>query len=138
MTRIKVLIADDHQEFRKVINDFLNRLPNVSVVGEAANGDDAVKKVEKYFPDVVLMDISMPLMNGIEATRIIKQRWPGTKVLIATNLDDPMHRKQAFEAHADGFILKGSMKPSLEATFCVQHPHAVVPETVPPIVERHQ
>jgi DNA-binding NarL/FixJ family response regulator len=127
MNIIKVLIADDHQDFRKVVHDFLDRLPNVSVVGEATDGHDAIKKVENLFPDVVLMDISMPLMNGIEATRIIKERWPETKVLIATNHDSPMYRKQALEARADGFILKGSMKPSLEATFGVHHPHAPIP-----------
>jgi len=76
-----------------------------------------VERVEELFPDVVLMDISMPKMNGIEATRIIKQRWPATKVLIATTYDDPAYRLQALEARADGYILKGSLKPSLEATF---------------------
>jgi DNA-binding NarL/FixJ family response regulator len=127
MDIIKVLIADDHQGFRKVVHDFLDRLPNVSVVGEATDGQDAIMKVEKFFPDIVLMDISMPLMNGIEATLIIKERWPETKVLIATNHDSPMYRKQALEARADGFILKGSMKPSLEATFGVQHSHTKIP-----------
>ena len=131
MNRIKILIADDHREFRKVIHDFLERMPNVYVVGEATDGCDAVQKVETLFPDVVLMDISMPLMNGIEATRIIKQRWPKTKVLIATNHDDPMYRTQALEAHADGFILKASMKPTLEATFSVQPPDALFQSEVP-------
>jgi DNA-binding NarL/FixJ family response regulator len=130
MNRIKVLIADDHQDFRKVVHDFLDRLPNVSVVGEAIDGRDAITQVEKLFPDVVLMDISMPLMSGLEATRIIKQRWPDTKVLIATNHDDPMYRSQALEARADGFILKSSMKPSLEATFGVQHAHTPIPAEV--------
>jgi DNA-binding NarL/FixJ family response regulator len=119
MNRIKVLIADDHRDFRRVVREFLDRMPNVSVVGEAVNGGEAVEKVEQLFPDVVLMDIAMPQMNGLEATRIIKQRWPETKVLIATTYDDPTYRLQALEARADGYILKGSLKPSLEATFGV-------------------
>jgi two-component system, NarL family, response regulator LiaR len=119
MKRIKVLIADDHRDFRRVVREFLDRMPNVSVVGEAINGGEAVEKVAQLFPDVVLMDIAMPKMNGLEATRIIKQRWPETKVLIATTYDDPTYRLQALEARADGYILKGSLKPSLEATFGV-------------------
>ena len=117
MERIKVLIADDYQDFRKVVHDFLDRLPNVSVVGEAMDGDEAVKKVEKLFPDVVLMNISMPLMNGIDATRIIKERWPATKVIIATSFDDPICRMEAHDVQADGYILKESLKPSLETMF---------------------
>lgn len=120
MASIRVLIADDHRDFRRVVHEFLERIPNVSVVGEATNGGEAVQQVEVLIPDVVLMDISMPLMNGLEATRIIKQRWPSTKVLIATTYDDPTYRMQALEARADGFILKGSLKPSLEATFGAQ------------------
>jgi DNA-binding NarL/FixJ family response regulator len=117
MDRIKVLIADDHRDFRRVIRAFLDKLPAVSVVGEASDGGEAVEKVRDLIPDVVLMDITMPRMNGLEATRIIKRQWPGTKVFIATNHDEPMYRKEALEARADGFILKGSLKPSLEATF---------------------
>jgi len=120
MPSIKVLIADDHRDFRRVVREFLNGIPNVSVVGEATNGGEAVTQVELLIPDVVLMDISMPQMNGLEATRIIKQRWPNTKVLIA-----PTYRLQALDARADGYILKGSLKPSLEATFIVQKPETV-------------
>lgn len=120
MKMIKVLIADDHRDFRRVVHEFLDRLPNVSVVGEASDGGEAVEKVETLYPDIVLMDVAMPRMNGLEATRIIKQRWPATKILIATTHDDPMYREQALEAKADGFILKASLKPSLEATFGVQ------------------
>lgn len=120
MKRIKVLIADDHRDFRRVIHEFLDRLPNVSVVGEACDGREAIGKVQELIPDVVLMDITMPNMNGLEAIRIIKNRWPGTKVLIATTHDEPIYRKQALDAKADGFILKGSLKPSLEATLGTQ------------------
>ncbi len=117
MERIRVLIADDHRDFRKVVHDFLNQLPNVSVVGEACDGDDAVEQVGRLNPDVVLMDIQMPHKNGLEATKIIKDRWPTTKVLIATLNDDLTYRAQAKEAKADGFIVKSDMKPSLQQTF---------------------
>jgi DNA-binding NarL/FixJ family response regulator len=125
MPRIKVLIADDHRDFRRIVREFLNGLPNVSVVGEATNGGEAVAQVELLIPDFVLMDISMPQMNGLEATRIIKQRWPDTKVLIATTYDDPAYRLQALDARADGYILKGSLKPALEATFNVNNSESI-------------
>lgn len=124
MEQIRVLIADDHKDFRRVVHDFLARLPNVSVVGEAVDGKEAIEKVEALDPDVVLMDIAMPHKSGLEATRIIKQRWPSTKVLIATTHDNPFYRLQAFEAKADGFILKSSLKPSLEETFRHELPRA--------------
>ncbi len=117
MERIKILIADDHRDFRKVVHEFLDRLPNVSVVGEAADGREVIESVERLQPDVVLMDIAMPFASGLEATRVIKQRWPSTKVFIATIHDNPVYRMQAQEAKADGFMLKSAMKPSLEATF---------------------
>ncbi len=117
MKQTKVLVVDDHQDFRRFILDYLKRLPQVNVVGEAVNGDDAIKKAETLSPDMILMDIAMPGTNGIQATRIIKQRWPLIKVLIQTANDDPEYRTQASEANADGFILKSSMKLGLDAAF---------------------
>jgi DNA-binding NarL/FixJ family response regulator len=111
----RILIADDHKEFRKIVADYLKRLPNVIVVGEAADGIDAIEKTEKLDPDIVLMDISMPRCNGLDATRIIKAHWPLKKVVIATMHDNPFYHSEAQRAHADGYILKSSLKSSLQA-----------------------
>jgi len=115
MEPIRVLIADDHNDFRKVVHDFLKRLPNVTVVGEAIDGVDVIEKMERLDPDLVLMDISMPHRNGLEATRIIKERWPATRVVISTMSDSPIYRLQALQAHADDFIPKSALKPQLES-----------------------
>ncbi len=117
MDAMKVLIADDHKDFRKVVCDFLRHLPNIIVVGEAEDGVDVIVKTEEFDPDVVLMDITMPRRNGLEATRIIKNRWPTKKVVIATMHDSAMYRLQAEEAKADGFIVKSSIRSGLLATF---------------------
>ncbi len=117
MERLKILIVDDHRDFRRVVHEFLDRLPNVSVVGEVGDGKDVVNEVEKLQPDVILMDITMPNQNGLEATRIIKKRWPSTKVFITTLHDTPMHRLQAQEAKADKFFPKFSLKSNLEEIF---------------------
>lgn len=116
MLPLRVLVADDHDEFRHIIHEYLDRLPNISVVGEATDGQEVVEQVERLQPDVVLMDISMPRRNGLEATRIIKQRWPKTKVVIATMHDNPLYRLQASEARADDFVVKSSLKAKLVAT----------------------
>jgi two-component system response regulator NreC len=112
---LKILLADDHADFRRTVHDFLARMPNISVIGEASNGVEAVEQVERLHPDIVLIDISMPSQNGLEATRIIKERWPATRVVVATMHDNPLYRTKANEVHADGFIVKSSMKPGLVA-----------------------
>ena len=116
MLPLRILVADDHEDFRRVVHEFLDRLPNISVVGEASDGKEAVEQVERLHPDVVLMDISMPRQNGLDATRIIKERWPFTKVVIATMHDNALYRSQAREAKADDFLLKSTLKPGLIAT----------------------
>lgn len=114
MQPLRVLVADDHKEFRRVVHDFLDRLPNISVVGEATDGREAVEQVEKLRPDLILMDISMPVMNGLEATKVIKAKHPEVRIVIATMHDNPMYRQHAQEAKADGFLFKSQLKENLE------------------------
>ena len=117
MDPIRVLLVDDHAEFRRVVHEFLSRLPQISVVGEASNGEEAVSQVRNLHPDFVLMDVSMPILNGFAATKIIKKGWPATKVLITTADDNDAYRMQAKVVDADGFVPKSELKRGLEAAF---------------------
>jgi len=105
---IRVLIADDHIIVRSGLRLLLEAEPDIEVVGEALEGGEALNLVEKHLPDVVLMDIAMPGMNGLEATRQIKASWPQVNVLVLT-----MHRSDEYffemlKAGASGYILKGA------------------------------
>lgn len=122
MNPITVLLVDDHAEFRKVVHDFLAKLPNITVIGEAANGKEALVQVERLRPDFVLMDIRMPLLSGLEAAKIIKEEWPATRVLITTGSDSDAYRENAHAVHADGFLLKMELKRGLEAAFGISSP----------------
>lgn len=112
MCTLKVLLADDHDSFRKILSSFLNSQQGVEVIGEAANGQEVVEKTESLQPDIVLMDVHMPLQNGIEATKTIKNRWPSTRVFILTMDISDFCQKNSQE-FADGFIAKSSMKNAL-------------------------
>lgn len=122
MDPIRVLLVDDHAEFRRVVREFLSRLPQISVVGEASNGEEAVSQVQKLRPDFVLMDVSMPILNGFDATEIIKKEWPGTKILITTANDSAAYRMRAKAVDADGFVPKSELKRGLEAAFGISSP----------------
>ena len=117
MIELRILIADDHRDFRKVVREFLSRLPNIVVVGEADDGVDVIDKTESCDPNIILMDISMPRRNGLEATRIIKSRWPEKKVVIVTMHAGELYRARAEDELADGFIVKSSIRSGLMATF---------------------
>jgi two-component system, NarL family, response regulator NreC len=106
--RIRVLIADDHIIVRSGLRLLLEAEPDIDVVGEALEGGEALNLVEQHLPDVVLMDITMPGMDGLEATRRIKAGWPQIHVLVLT-----MHRSDEYffemlKAGASGYILKGA------------------------------
>ena len=106
--RIRVLIADDHTILREGIRLLLGSQPDLEVVGEASDGRDAYFKVEELRPDVVLMDIAMPVLNGLDATEQIRRTFPNTKVLILTQHDNDEYVYRILQAGASGYVLKKS------------------------------
>jgi len=106
MKKIRVLIVDDHTLVRDGIRALLALVADVEVVGEAANGKEALEKVKGLAPDVVLMDLAMPIMSGLEATRRIRREFPGIRVLALTQYDDSEYVIPIIEAGACGFVTK--------------------------------
>lgn len=113
MKNIKILIVDDHEVVRDGLKNILLSLNNVAIVGEAANGEDSISMYDSLKPDLVIMDISMPGMNGIEATRIIKENDPNAKILILTMHDNQEYLNQIIRSGAKGFVLKNTDKEEL-------------------------
>lgn len=105
---IRVLVVDDHAILRDGIHSILENQDDITVVGEAGDGSEAYESTEKLHPDVVLMDISMPKTNGIEATRMIKENFPDVRVLILTQHDNREYIAPALSAGASGYVLKRS------------------------------
>jgi DNA-binding NarL/FixJ family response regulator len=108
LPNIRVLIVDDHAILRDGIRSLLERQANIEVVGEASNGREAIFRVGELQPDIVLMDIAMPEMNGLDATRQITDKYPKVRILILTQHDNREFITPILQAGASGFILKKS------------------------------
>ena len=106
MKKIRVLIVDDHTLVRAGIRSLLALVADIEVVGEASDGKEALEKVRELAPDVVLMDLAMPVMGGLEATRRIRREFQGIKVLALTQYDDSEYVIPIIEAGACGFVTK--------------------------------
>ena len=106
MKSIRVLIVDDHTLVRDGIRALLALSADIEVVGEAANGREALGKIKQLTPDVILMDLAMPIMSGLDATRRIRRDFPGIKVLALTQYDDSDYVVPVIEAGARGFVTK--------------------------------
>jgi len=106
MDKISLLLADDHTVVREGTRELLEREPDMKVVGEAGDGEQAVRLVSELQPDVVIMDIAMPKVSGIEATRQIKMLCPSTAVLVLTAYDNDQYVFALLEAGAAGYLLK--------------------------------
>jgi DNA-binding NarL/FixJ family response regulator len=120
MVSIKILLADDHTILRKGLRLLLEREPDFGIVAEASNGREAIDAVGREAPDVVIMDIAMPMMNGIEATKRISQEFPKTAIIILSVHSDEAYVLRALKAGARGYLLKDSAEYDL-----IQAVHAV-------------
>ncbi len=113
MPKISVLLTDDHTILREGLRALLEHYPDIQVAGEAKDGAEAIAQVKALRPTVVLMDIAMPGMNGLEATRQIRSQFPETRVLILTQHEDRQYVIPLFQAGASGYVLKRALGADL-------------------------
>ena len=113
MTPLRVFLADDHAIFRDGVRALLQRHEGIEVVGEAGDGHEAIIEIERTRPDVVVMDIAMPNLNGLEVTRRLRKKMPRTRVLVLSMYEDADFVQQILEAGASGYVLKGSASREL-------------------------
>ncbi|WP_245628981.1 response regulator [Alicyclobacillus shizuokensis] len=125
---LRVLLVDDHALFRKGVQSIVSHMEGVAAVVEAENGQQAIERVQEDAPDVVLMDINMPVCDGLEATRKIKALWPGVRILILTVSEAESMLFDAIKAGADGYVLKTASPATLmDALQRVSRGEPVVP-----------
>ncbi len=119
--KIRLLLVDDQMIIRQGLKSLLEAKPDLEVVGEAENGQQAITQVEALQPDVVLMDVRMPVMDGVAATRQICQQFSQTKVLVLTTFDDDEYVSQAMRLGARGYLLKDTHSDDLAAAIRAVH-----------------
>ena len=131
MSKIRVLLADDHAVLREGLRSLLSLQEDIDVVGEASDGQAALEMVNRLQPDVVVMDIAMPVMDGLEATRRLKQTHPETRVLILSQHDNREYVFSVLQAGASGYVLKKSGGAEVaEAIRGVFHEGAFLPPAI--------
>ena len=121
MTRIRVLLADDHAVLRAGLRVLINGQPDMEVVGEASTGEEAWRQADAVKPDVVLLDLTMPGMGGIEATERIVRDCPGVRVLVLTMHDDVAYLRSVLAAGAASYVLKRSADTELLSAIRITH-----------------
>jgi len=137
--KISVLLADDHLIVREGLRSTLSEFQTIRIAGEAGDGLEAIEKVRKLKPNVVLMDINMPRMNGLDATRNIRENFPKTRVLVVTVHDSPQYISQVLRAGAQGYVLKDTSPDELaRAIESVHNGGAVLsPSVAQHVVDRY-
>jgi NarL family two-component system response regulator LiaR len=119
--RLRVLLVDDHAMARRGLATFLKAFDDLELAGEAADGDEAVRRCAEVQPDVVLMDLEMPGMDGVAATRVIRQRFPTVRVLALTSFQDEGLVQRALQAGAIGYLLKNVSADDLASAIRAAH-----------------
>jgi DNA-binding NarL/FixJ family response regulator len=110
---VRILIADDHELMRRGLRSILATRPNWEVCGEAVDGSDAIEKTRLLRPDILVLDISMPRINGLEVARAVRRDYPGTQVVILSQYDESEMRPYAIEAGARGYVSKAEASRQL-------------------------
>ncbi|MEL7142083.1 MAG: response regulator transcription factor [Cyanobacteria bacterium J06643_4] len=110
---INLLLVDDQSAYRQGLAELLSLEPDLSIVGQAENGERAIALTQQHQPDVILMDVRMPICNGVEATRIIHQRYPWIRILVLSTFDEDEYIWQSLQFGALGYLLKSTPAPQL-------------------------
>lgn len=113
---IRVVLVDDHLQIHRMVQTILRAIPDIRLVGQGANGQEGIALCEQYQPDIVLMDVVMPVMDGIEATRIVHERLPATKILVLSSFQDHESVYAMLHNGALGYITKSSLAEDLADT----------------------
>jgi DNA-binding NarL/FixJ family response regulator len=131
---IRILLADDHTMLQQGTAELLQREPDLEIVGEAGDGQQAVAMASQLIPDVVLMDVRMPVLSGIEATRIIRETMPAVQVLVLSAYDDDQYVFSLLQAGASGYLLKTA--PVSELVKAIRQVHAGESPLAPSIARK--
>lgn len=123
---IRVILIDDHRHIHQAVTTILSDIPVVELVAQGSNGEEAIELCEKHKPDVVLMDVVMPVMDGVSATKIILEKFPEIRILVLSSFQDHESVHEMLRNGASGYITKGSLASELISTIRATHDgHAV-------------
>jgi DNA-binding NarL/FixJ family response regulator len=121
MTKIKIAIADDYKIFREGLKVSLGQDDNMQIILEADNGEDLIKAIESNQPDVIIMDLKMPIMDGMEATQLVRKKYPGIKILVVSMYEDDKFIIHLMEIGANGYLLKNAEPDEIRKAIYAVH-----------------